>query len=96
VLTTLSAPPGSGVYAIYLSTKGLLAPFNQPEDGLVYIGLSTSLANREFDCHFASDNTCFSTLRRSLGAILKRQLDLNAIPRAPGRSETNIRNYRFV
>jgi hypothetical protein len=92
----LSAPPGGGVYAIYLSTKDLLTPFTEGKNGLVYIGLSANLADREFECHFASDNTGFSTLRRSFGAILKRQLDLKAIPRAPGPSETNVRNYRFA
>lgn len=92
----LVAPPESGVYAIYLRTKGLLAPFAEGENGLVYIGLSTNLANREFEQHFSSENTGFSTLRRSLGAILKHSLALRAIPRAPGPSETNCRNYCFL
>jgi hypothetical protein len=92
----LPAPPKSGVYAIYLTRKALLAPFAEGEDGLIYIGLSSNLADREFEHHFSSENTGFSTLRRSLGAILKKQLDLRAIPRAPGPSETNVRNYRFI
>jgi hypothetical protein len=39
--------------------------------------------------------TGFSTLRRSLGAILKAELRLVAIPRSAGASPTNARNYRF-
>lgn len=92
----LVAPTASGVYAIYLRTRGLLKPFAEGEDGLIYIGLSTNLADREFDQHFSSGNTGFSTLRRSIGALLKTQLSLQAVARAPGPSETNVRNYRFL
>jgi hypothetical protein len=41
-------------------------------------------------------NLSISTLRRSLGAILKRSLALQAIPRAPGPSESNCHNYCFL
>jgi hypothetical protein len=92
----LAVPSESGVYAIYLRSKGLLARFAEGANGVVYIGRSTNLADREFEQHFSSENTGFSTLRRSLGAILKRSLALQAIPRAPGPSESNCRNYRFL
>lgn len=92
----LLAPSKCGVYAIYLRTKGLLTPFAEAGNGLIYIGLSTNLANREFEQHFSSKNTGFSTLRRSLGALLKRRLGLRAISRAPGPSVTNVRNYAFL
>src|SRR5690349_20652009 len=82
-LNRLIAPPAGGVYAIYLHTPGLLSPFAQAEDGLIYTGLSSNLTDREFEQHFASGSTGFSTLRRSLGALLKAQLSLRAIPRAP-------------
>jgi hypothetical protein len=95
-ISELSAPSESGAYAIYLRTKGLLEPFKEVGRGLIYIGLSTNLADREFEQHFSSANTGRSTLRRSLGAILKRQLALVAIPRAPGPSESNVRNYCFL
>jgi hypothetical protein len=94
-LERLSAPPTGGVYAIYLRRPKLLAPFEEGKNGLIYIGLSTNLAAREFEQHFSSERTGFSTLRRSLGALLKRQLALTAIPRTSGPSETNVRNYRF-
>ena len=92
----LVVPAASGVYAIYLRAHGLLSPFEVGEGGLIYIGCSTNLSDREFEQHFSSDKTGFSTLRRSIGALLKRQLALRAIPRAPGISETNVRNYRFA
>jgi hypothetical protein len=53
------------------------------------------LADRELEQHFCSTSTGRSTLRRSIGALLRGQLSLKATPRAPGPSETNVRNYRF-
>ena len=94
-ITRLVPPSGSGVYAIYLRTPGLLVPFPDGENGRIYIGLSTNLASREFEQHFSSENTGFSTVRRSLGAILKHQLRLRAVPRGPGSSESNSQNYCF-
>ena len=92
----LRFPPGGGIYAIYLSTPGLLIPFPEGQDGLVYIGRSARLADRELKQHFSSGGTGFSTLRRSLGALLKNQLNLTAVPRGIGASEVNLRNYRFA
>lgn len=53
------------------------------------------MAEREFDAHFAIGNTGYSTLRRSLGAVLKDELDLRSRPRGTGASKTNYTNYRF-
>ncbi len=88
-------PPRSGVYGIRLTTPGLLAPFKEGDGGLIYCGMSSDLEVREFDNHFNSAQTGFSTLRRSLGAILKEQLGLAARPRGSGASKTNFINYRF-
>jgi len=87
--------PRSGVYAIRVISPGLLAPFEEGNGGLIYCGMSSDLAVREFDTHFNSDQTGFSTLRRSLGAILKAQLKLSARPRGTGKSKSNFTNYRF-
>jgi hypothetical protein len=46
--------------------------------------------------HFEHDNSGFSSLRRTLGALLKSKLRLRAIPRAQGPSKTNVTNYRFT
>ena len=43
----LKAPTESGVYAIYLRSRGLLAPFAEGENGLIYVGLSTKLCADE-------------------------------------------------
>ncbi|HWH09630.1 MAG TPA: hypothetical protein VG165_00740 [Solirubrobacteraceae bacterium] len=61
----------------------------------LYLGASGNLAEREFETHFAAGKTGFSTLRRSLGAILKDEFGLRCRPRGPGPSKNNFTNYRF-
>ena len=39
-----ATPARPGVYGIYLRTKGLLRPFEEGDDGLIYIGTSKNLA----------------------------------------------------
>jgi hypothetical protein len=90
----LDAPSEPGVYAYFLA-GGELPGVSNPGGSSVYVGLSSNLAQREFDTHFAEGQTGFSTLRRSIGAILKEQLGLLARPRGTGASDTNFRNYRF-
>jgi hypothetical protein len=45
--------------------------------------------------HFAHAHSGFSTLRRSLGALLRETLQLKTLPRSAGQSRTSVRNYRF-
>jgi hypothetical protein len=85
----------SGLYAIRVISPGLLRSFREGEGGLIYVGMSSDLAAREFDMHFSSKNTGFSTVRRSLGAILKESLQLTARQRGTGSSKSNFTNYRF-
>ena len=92
----VQAPNKSGVYAIYLKDLPDINGLQAGNDGLIYIGSTSDLARREFENHFSSQSTGFSTLRRSFGAILKENLRLEAIPRSPGPSETNVRNYKFL
>lgn len=90
-----ASSPRSGVYTIRLISPGLLAPFMEGSGGLIYCGMSANLALREFDTHFNSSQTGFSTLRRSLGAILKTELALSVQPRGTGKSKSCFTNYRF-
>lgn len=87
--------PSSGVYVIRLVSPRLLAPFSEGDGGLIYCGMSSDLAGREFYTHFNSDQTGWSTVRRSLGAILKADLKLSARPRGKGISRRDFTNYRF-
>jgi len=61
-------------------------------DRLDYLGKSSNLEARN---HFAHRDSGFSTLRRSLGALIKEELRLQAIPRGPWRSRNDLRYHRF-
>ena len=88
------AVAGSGVYALFAREADcLLLEIVLAEDGLLYIGESGDLRERD---HFVTQHSGFSSPRRSLGVILKARLGLTAIPRASGPSETNVRNFRFA
>jgi len=91
----LTPPACPGIYAIYLrpDSSGLSFCTAGPEP--VYLGISEDLAQRGPDNHFRSGQTGFSTLRRSIGALLLDQLRLVPCPRATGWATTNFRNYRF-
>lgn len=88
-------PPSNapGIYAYFPNSLDALGAISIPTSGPLYIGMTDSSLDAR--SHFEHAHSGFSTLRRSLGAILKDQLRLRALPRAPGRSRTNIINYRF-
>ncbi|HEV7336273.1 MULTISPECIES: GIY-YIG nuclease family protein [Bosea] len=88
-------PPSSaaGIYAYFIDRPDRLRPISMPANGLLYIGMTDSSLDAR--CHFEHQHSGFSTFRRSLGAILKSELQLRALPRAPGASRSNIMNYRF-
>ena len=89
------APSAPGVYAWFMRHDGHLGPFAVDSERPVYIGRSISLAERVWGNHFKSGSTGWSTLRRTLGAIMKDDLALVAIPRSPSRSPSNLRHYKF-
>jgi hypothetical protein len=82
-LQDLHAPSLPGIYAIFLIAD-VPFPVEPGQDGLIYVGSSGDLATRDFGTHFSSGQSGFSTLRRSIEAILKEELDLTAIPRGKG------------
>jgi hypothetical protein len=69
---------GPGVYAYFLVQSHALSPISTDASGLVYVGMSES--NLDARCHFSQAHSGFSTLRRSIGAVLKQQLALRAVP----------------
>ncbi len=82
-----------GIYAIFAKDRDCLPSILISQSELVYIGQSSDLEQRN---HFKAKHSGFHSPRRSLGAILKDQLRLNAIPRGTGKSKTNYRCYRFT
>jgi hypothetical protein len=88
-------PVKPGVYAFYLSDNSSLREFGASGQ-LIYIGIAKySLHDRDFKQHFNSSKTGNSTLRRSIGAVLKDQLELSAIPRGGNNDTKRIVNYKF-
>jgi GIY-YIG catalytic domain len=87
-------PPhdGPGVYALFISDQTAL-PGLAVESEVLYVGMTES--SLELRNHFSHSHSGFSSPRRSLGALLKGRWSLQAVPRAPGASRTNVRNYRF-
>lgn len=95
-ISEISVPNSSGVYAICLRHSSFIEGLPTNHEGLLYIGSASNLAARGFDHHFNSTRTSFSSLRRSLGALLKQELNLVAIPRGSGLSEDDFRHYKFL
>jgi hypothetical protein len=87
-----------GIYAVGFT--GDHFPFPTGEDivkkgDIIYIGKTEkSQRSRDAQTHFKSGRTGSSTLRRSLGAILREELNLKPIPRS--YSETRMRDYKFI
>ena len=77
-----------GDCALFARDRTCLPGIMLPEDGLVYIGVLRD--------HFWVSHSGFHSPRRSLGAILKRQLGLVAIQRGSGPLKSNFDNFRFT
>ena len=93
--SSLVPPEKPGVYAVCLRDKAQVGWFTCKPGDIIYVGISSNLKQREFDTHFTSGKSGFSTLRRSLGAILKGELQLECFPRSSGKAESNVTNYKF-
>jgi hypothetical protein len=77
-------PRGRGLYALRTSAEGSHDLGLEPDLGIIYIGKAErSLRGRDLGQHFADGKTGWSTLRRSLAALLAEDLDLTPMPRNP-------------
>ncbi|MFH1731199.1 MAG: GIY-YIG nuclease family protein [Planctomycetota bacterium] len=91
----LRPPNEPGIYAVFATRRTDLGDFPAPAGEVLYIGSTGDLHGRELSNHCCSKGTGFSTLRRSLGAILKTRLRLTARHRGTGKSKADFYNYRF-
>lgn len=89
-IPTVSLP---GLYAIFAKPNDDFGSIRIPDTGFVYIGQSIDLGQRN---HFRAVSSGFHSPRRSLGAILKDRLNLQAIPRSSGKSNSNFNNFSFT
>ena len=75
-----SAKPG--IYAIYFIGYNFPGCERISQNQLIYIGKTeSSHEKRNAKTHFSSGKTGSSTLRKSIGSLLKTELNLNPIPR---------------
>lgn len=89
-----SSSDKSGLYGIFAKRQNCLPEIVIPESGIVYVGMTQdSLDTRN---HFFAKSSGFHSPRRSLGAILKKELSLKAVPRSSGTSPKNFDCYSFA
>lgn len=93
----ISETPSSqkaGIYGIFAKNLYCLPGVTIPQTRIIYVGMTKdSLDTRN---HFFAKSSGFHSPRRSLGAILKSELELQAVPRAPGPSPKNYDCYSFA
>ena len=97
-INSFSTKPG--IYAIGYSAElfpPLLAKDKIKKEKIIYIGKTeSSQEKRDEKTHFYSGGTKSSTLRRSIGAILREELKLIPIPRSCSENtEKRFTNYCF-
>lgn len=62
----------------------------------IYVGIAKdSLKRRDLNNHFKTCKTGYSTLRRSIGAVLKEKLSLTALTRNGTLTKKAINNFKF-
>ncbi|MRS13246.1 MAG: hypothetical protein EG823_09325 [Actinobacteria bacterium] len=93
-LPQATAPDAAGIYAVYLVQPDPSFP-RVDASAPLYIGRSGNLKRRAMSQHLKPRASGSSTLRRSLGAMLRGGLNLTAIPRGTGKSAKDCTNYRF-
>lgn len=91
----LDYPSKKGIYCFRLTKDSKLKNFGSFND-VLYVGIAKeSLNSRDIKTHFNSKRTGTSTLRRSIGAILKIDFKLCALPRSESRTDQDIYCYKF-
>ena len=93
-ISEAASSQNTGIYGIFAKSLDCLPGVAIPQTGIIYVGMTEdSLDTRN---HFLAKSSGFHSPRRSLGAILKRELELQAVPRAPGPSPKNYDCYSFA
>nr|WP_299338213.1 hypothetical protein [Allomuricauda sp.] len=89
-------PTKQGIYAYFLNSTKDLGMFGKNGE-VIYVGLAEkSLHGRDTLSHLASGKTGWSSFRRSIGAILKKELELIAIRRDLNGSKLRADKYKFT
>lgn len=85
-------PSKPAVYCLFVKDNDCLPDLRIRTCDFLYVGKSEDLVSRG---HFRSGQTSRSTLRRTLGALLKQDLNLQAYSRGRGLNDKDHTNYRF-
>ncbi len=92
-------PHTAGCYILFADSDGMQHLGLPQENGLsvVYVGKAeNSIQGRVSKTHLVSERSGSSTLRRSLGAMLLRQLNLTPQPRSDNTEDKKrFTNYKF-
>lgn len=81
-------PSVAGLYAIFGDEHALASLAVGPDTRPLYVGKAEhSLVGRDLRTHFATGKTGSSTLRRTIAALLRDNLDLKAVPRNLARPD---------
>lgn len=81
-------PNAAGLYAIYGDEEARRTLDFPGGDSPLYVGKAErSLVSRDLRTHFATGKTGSSTLRRTVAALLRVQLELHAVPRNLARPD---------
>jgi hypothetical protein len=84
-----------GLYAFVIAPNSNLKSFGSGNQ-IIYVGKAEdSLRQRDLNTHFKDGRTGQSTLRRSIGAILKNDLNAISFSRNGTLNSPNIDNYKF-
>ncbi len=88
-------PTKQGIYAFTLTEGAELGKFGSA-GRVIFVGLAEkSLASRDTKSHLKTGQTGGSSLRRSLGAVLKQELSLTALPRDKNGKKPRPDKYKF-
>lgn len=88
-------PDKPGLYVFSLAQDSELKEFGKSGQ-ILYVGKAEeSLRDRIINKHLKNGNTGQSSLRRSLGAILKKELSITVFSRNCTLNKPNIDNYKF-
>ena len=91
----LDYPTCPGIYAFMLKENGSLKVFGSQYQ-FIYVGIAKeSLKKRDLGNHFKTSSTGSSTLRRSIGAVLKEEFGIIAFSRNGTSNKREITNYTF-
>lgn len=91
----VSEHKGAGFYGVFLKADHHLPRIRYPQDGLLYIGRTKRGFSERDHVYPKSGHSGYCTLRRTIGALMKDQLQLTPMPKSHVRSSRKDRSFRF-